>query len=106
MNTTPENARQHKPKPPVDPTIAGWSVLANVALIIVCLVWGFVSMFGIVWIWVLPLLAVVTVASLIQTARRWGTWSSLKGPGFGLLAVVASVPVGVWHSSVLMDRYL
>ena len=54
MNTTPENASQHKLKPPVDPTIAGWSVLANVALLVACLVWGFVSMFGLVWIWCFP----------------------------------------------------
>lgn len=106
MNTTPVNASQHKLKPPVDPTIAGWSVLANVALLVACFVWGFVSMFGLVWIWVLPLLAVVIIASLVQTARRWGTWASLKGPGLGLLVVVISVPVGVWHSNVLMDRYL
>lgn len=103
MNAAPENAKPAEVRPPYDSTIADWSALANVVLIVACLAWGFMSLLMLVWIWVLPLLAAVIIASLMQAARHRGTWASLKGPGFGLLVVAVSVPIGLWHADVIMD---
>lgn len=79
------------PRPGSNGSVAAAAItaaLANLVLIGVCVALGFISMFIPIFnALVIPLFIVVLVISLTHSNRRWGTWASLKGPGYGLLAV-------------------
>jgi hypothetical protein len=89
-------------KRPVDPFIAANTVLANVALIVVCYFWGYLSLIILAFV-VIPILVIAIIVSLVVSVRHWGNWAALRGPAYGLLGIVISAPLGYWNSMAMSE---